>query len=237
MAVTKAIAVEWAILGVGSSSSPFTRTIPVEWAILATDPVPSGALIKTQTVAWRIWGTDTLELVLTGAPTGQTGIMTVSIETNDEHRSVVYPPSAQQVIEQPAGSGRYVATVPNPGLGSYFVVWSDGTSQAVAALLILPGGIGVGVFLNRTPPARTDGMPWSTVQVMEGATRLGPYLLIESFPLSPLDVDAADPVARDITTVQATLTAGWYGLAWTDDAGHQSMTDPEYSTNVLATVT
>lgn len=70
-----------------------------------------------------------ITLVLDGAPTGLVGTLTVAITTLDGS-AYVYAPSPSHIVEVPAGTGRYEATVPRPDIGRYFVVWSDGITTA-----------------------------------------------------------------------------------------------------------
>lgn len=86
----------------------------------------------------------TLDLALVGAPTGLVGILTVSIITFDGSVTVYFP-STQNIQEIPAGTGRYVATVPYPDIGRYFVVWTTGTTTVSTELDV--------VAEHRWPPA------------------------------------------------------------------------------------
>jgi len=78
------------------------------------------------------------------------------------------------------------------------------------------------------PPPRTDNLPWTQMLVEESATGSGAGTLIDTFILATgpgvfpvgLDTDPAHPVARDWTTVNATLQPGlgWYRVRFKDAA-------------------
>jgi hypothetical protein len=73
-------------------------------------------------------------------------------------------------------------------------------------------------FTGYTPAARFDAIPWTQVQVEEGPTSSGPWTLIDTLTLDPVDADPTDPQSRDLTTVNASDTAGlWYRLIFVDD--------------------
>lgn len=83
-------------------------------------------------------------------------------------------------------------------------------------------------FRAYTPPARDDE-PWTDVRVEEAAAKDGPWAVLETQPLSPVDTDPAAPDTRTVTTQLATLAAGWYRLTWLDADGDQALTSPLYS--------
>jgi hypothetical protein len=75
-------------------------------------------------------------------------------------------------------------------------------------------------FIGYTPAARFDSIPWSETHVEEGATATGPWTLIDTIALSPLDADPADPQTRNLTTDQASDTPNlWYRLTFFDGNG------------------
>lgn len=79
------------------------------------------------------------------------------------------------------------------------------------------------------PPGRSDGLPWTQLLIEESATSSGPGSLIDTLLLSTgpgvqpvgLDNDPKHPVARDWTTVNATLAPGlgFYRVRFKDAAG------------------
>lgn len=223
--------VEWSIIGPSSGSFTIIGSRVIEWAILSSDPTPAGDIAGTLAVTWAIRSeTEVLTFILNAAPTGLTGVLTITIETDEDTPTVLYGPTTQQISEQPPGSGRYEAVVPSPGVGTYFIVWSDGTNQTIEALEILTGGFAVPIIA--TPPARYDSTAWISAVVVEGATRHGPYVELDRITLTP-DDDPSDPATRTLTTSLATLSNGWYALVWEDGNGIQSMTEPTYYTNVI----
>lgn len=80
-----------------------------------------------------------------------------------------------------------------------------------------------------TPPARTDGLPFTSAIVQESSSAGGPFTAIETFALSPLDVNPANPATRSFTTTQAQLDPNaWYRIVWQDAAAAQFIDDPVY---------
>ena len=75
-------------------------------------------------------------------------------------------------------------------------------------------------FEGFTPAARYDGIPWATAHVEEAAYPSGPWALIDTLALAPVDADPANPGARDLTTALASDTDGlWYRLTFYDAFG------------------
>lgn len=70
------------------------------------------------------------------------------------------------------------------------------------------------------PLPRFDGVPWVSAQISEGAVQAGPFTLIDTIPLVPVDADPSEPQSRDFTSVNAMLASGWYPVALLDAAGH-----------------
>jgi hypothetical protein len=72
------------------------------------------------------------------------------------------------------------------------------------------------VSLERfTPPARSDGVPYTSVRIEEAATSSGPWAVIDTQATAP-DADPEYPATRDLTTTKATLAEGWYRVTWVD---------------------
>jgi hypothetical protein len=76
------------------------------------------------------------------------------------------------------------------------------------------------VTIQGTPSQRFDEIPFATALVHESPGPEGPWTLIDSQALSPLDADPVAPTIRTVTTVAATLATGWYRLVFRDAAGH-----------------
>jgi hypothetical protein len=73
-------------------------------------------------------------------------------------------------------------------------------------------------FTDYTPVPRFDGIAWTTVMIEESTSDLGPWTLIDTQNLNPVDADPTDPMSRDVTTDQATLDVGvgWYRISFGD---------------------
>lgn len=74
-------------------------------------------------------------------------------------------------------------------------------------------------FVDYRPTPRYDSLPWTAVNVEEGASSAGPWGLIDTLPLAPLDADPSQPGYRNFTTSLASDTpALWYRLVFIDAA-------------------
>lgn len=80
-----------------------------------------------------------------------------------------------------------------------------------------------------TPAPRYDSVPWNRARLEESAEFEGPYLPIETFNLSPLDVDPEEPQSRDFTSTEATLESGWYRIVWLDASDNEDPSGAVYS--------
>lgn len=79
-------------------------------------------------------------------------------------------------------------------------------------------------FVDYRPPARFDSQAWVQARVEEAATAAGPWALIDTLDLDPLDVDPTQPAARSLTTDQASDDpALWYRLTFIDYQFAQSL--------------
>lgn len=83
-------------------------------------------------------------------------------------------------------------------------------------------------FEDFQPSLRVDGNPWTSARIEEAATQDGTFLPIETFQLSPVDTDPANPASRTFTTSHATLPSGWYRVVFVDDANGMSPSEPVY---------
>lgn len=77
-------------------------------------------------------------------------------------------------------------------------------------------------FVNYTPSARFDSIPWEDVQIEEAATEDGTWTLIDTLALSPVDLDPSDPAARSFTTSNGTDIDLWYRVIFVDGDGNFS---------------
>ena len=90
-------------------------------------------------------------------------------------------------------------------------------------------------FEGFTPPPRYDNLPYTSVRIEEASASTGPWTLIDTFPLSPLDPDPAEPLERDFTTENATLDSGWYRLQFLDaNADPSNYSDPIQNVSTVA---
>lgn len=80
-------------------------------------------------------------------------------------------------------------------------------------------------FENFQPTPRYDAVPWTEAILQEAATADAvdaDWTTIETFTLSPVDVDPENPAVRDFTTENASDTAGlWYRFIFSDADGDQ----------------
>lgn len=84
-----------------------------------------------------------------------------------------------------------------------------------------------------TPVVRYDGTAWTSAQMFEAADPDGPWTLIETFVLEPVDADPENPETRDFTTTNATLETGWYQIVWVDDFLNESSTPAVQNVSVV----
>jgi hypothetical protein len=78
-------------------------------------------------------------------------------------------------------------------------------------------------FEDYRPAARYDDIPWTEAQIEEGDTSVGPWTLIDTITLDPIDTDPANPLVRSFTTELASDTLGlWYRVTFLDGAGDTS---------------
>lgn len=72
-------------------------------------------------------------------------------------------------------------------------------------------------FQSYRPAPRYDSLPWTDVRIEEGTTVDGPWVALETIPLSPVDSDPAVPAARSFTTQLASDTMDlWYRVVFLD---------------------
>jgi hypothetical protein len=84
---------------------------------------------------------------------------------------------------------------------------SDGERVSVALCVFARGtSFEVSVTdINRNPPLRNDGVPWTTVDIAEAAQLAGPWTIIDTQTLAPVDGDRPGPMARNLSTAHATI--------------------------------
>jgi hypothetical protein len=77
------------------------------------------------------------------------------------------------------------------------------------------------------PLPRDDGIPWTRAQIQEATLQAGPWTLIDTVTLSPVDADPSAPQIRDLSTASATIDGGgWYRIIWVDSHGGISQPTP-----------
>lgn len=69
------------------------------------------------------------------------------------------------------------------------------------------------------PAPRYDALPWTLARIQEAAAAAGPWTLLETVALSPLDADPANPAYRDFTTALGTAEEQWYRIVFLDAGG------------------
>lgn len=74
-----------------------------------------------------------------------------------------------------------------------------------------------------SPPQRYDGIPFTHARLEESAVEAGPFTTVQTFTLSPVDVDPSNPFYRDFTTELATQPDGWYRIVFVDADGDESL--------------
>jgi hypothetical protein len=81
-------------------------------------------------------------------------------------------------------------------------------------------------FTDYTPPARFDGVAWTIIKINESAVADGPWNLIDTQDITPVDTDPSHPAARSFTTDNATLVQGWYQILFEDPSGSFVASEP-----------
>jgi hypothetical protein len=88
-------------------------------------------------------------------------------------------------------------------------------------------------FEDYTPIPRFDATPWTRIRIEESAAAAGPWTILETQDLDPLDLDPAHPATRAFSTGNATLEHGWYKVSFLDAAGNILPTSPIQNTRDL----
>jgi len=84
-------------------------------------------------------------------------------------------------------------------------------------------------FDDYQPVPRFDDIPWTTVMIEESASEGGPWNLIDTQQLTPVDTDPANPMSRSFTTDKATIEHGWYLISFGDVNNNIVETAPTYN--------
>lgn len=87
-------------------------------------------------------------------------------------------------------------------------------------------------FNGYRPPARNDGIKWTSLRILESASADGPF----EHPAQTIDTQAiadypnsANPPTMNFTTDDAVLESGWYVVEFLDPNGGVARTTPEAS--------
>lgn len=188
MSITATQDYAWTILP-PDALGRITASRSIEWAVQEFHSGISG----TVSIRWAIGVTDeTIELELTGAPTGLTGTITIELVGADGV-TVAYPETSDGITEIPAGTGRYVAVVPLPAAGDYFVIWSDGSETVQTTLAIRE----IRVTTLQTPIKATSFSEYSIK-----ASDTEPGLLVTLRNAGGLPVDLSNAIAVTATVLR-----------------------------------
>ena len=72
-------------------------------------------------------------------------------------------------------------------------------------------------FVDYTPPARYDDVPWTEARIQQSDASDGTFAQIDVLTLDPVDGDPTKPQVRNLTTHEASDTPQqWYRIVWAD---------------------
>ena len=74
-------------------------------------------------------------------------------------------------------------------------------------------------FVRFLPPARFDALPWTEARIEESDEEEGTYTQIDTYTLTPVDADPAEPAYRSFTTELGTAEEYWYRIVFADADG------------------
>ena len=66
------------------------------------------------------------------------------------------------------------------------------------------------------PSPRYDGEPWTDARIYEGPAAVGPWTLLETIAITPVDADPENPAYRSFTTDLGTADELWYQIVFVD---------------------
>jgi hypothetical protein len=69
------------------------------------------------------------------------------------------------------------------------------------------------------PSPRYDGLPWTEARIEEGTSASGPWALIDTIAITPVDADPSNPASRSFTTQLASDGELWYRIIFADADG------------------
>lgn len=73
-----------------------------------------------------------------------------------------------------------------------------------------------------TPPQRFDGVAWTSVEISEAPAVAGPWTVIDTQSAAITGEDPTEPQPRNLSSLQATITDGWYRYRWLDPSSGSS---------------
>ncbi len=76
-------------------------------------------------------------------------------------------------------------------------------------------------FTGYRPSIREDEIPWTGARIEEGVSDAGPWVLLETVTLAPVDADPSNPSFRSFTTELGTGPNLWYRIVFVDGTGDQ----------------
>lgn len=76
-------------------------------------------------------------------------------------------------------------------------------------------------FVDYVPAPRYDSEPWVEVDIEEASDDDGPWTVLETQALTPLDADPENPATRSFTTSLASDGELWYRLVFRDADGDE----------------
>lgn len=74
-------------------------------------------------------------------------------------------------------------------------------------------------FARYRPAPRFDGIPWTQAKIEEAESSIGPWALIDTIDLDPVDADPSKPATRNLTTTEGSDGIFWYRVVFTDASG------------------
>ncbi len=90
-------------------------------------------------------------------------------------------------------------------------------------------------FENYRPTPRYDHLAWTEVRIEESSSSTGPWTLIDTQTLTPVDADPSVPESRSFTTENGTAADQWYRLVFADATG--DVLGPTYAVQNIASRT
>jgi len=84
-------------------------------------------------------------------------------------------------------------------------------------------------FTGFRPSPRYDDVSWNRVRIGESATIDGAYTVIDTILFTSIggpDSDPENPMPRNFTTSNATLTVAWYEITFLDASDNEDVADP-----------